>query len=149
MPPDYYFFGHEIGNHTQKPHFQGVVWYKEKVTQKQVVLVRNNLRRYCQDNLEKPQGTLKWQPVSFTLTRSNTLASYCTKENAAKTTNLTDEHIAMIPAWKTAKQFKQDKQDKLHDLVTGHIHKNMTYSGFVSMYAEKYYEVYERYTCIR
>ena len=149
MPPDYYFFGHEIGDHTEKPHFQGVVWYKEKVTQKQIVSVRNNLRRYCQDNLEKPQGSKKWQPVSFTVARRNTLASYCTKEHAARTTNLTKEHIAMIPAWKTEKEFKKEKQDKLHDLVTEHIHKNMTYTDFVRMYGTKYYEVYGNYTCVR
>lgn len=151
MPPEYYFFGHEIGDHTQKPHYQGIVWYKQKLTQKQIVLVRNNLKNYCHDKLCQPEGNKKWQPVSFKIARKNTLASYCTKEGAARTTNLTDDQMSQIPKWKSEEEFKQELSDKLDSLVVKSIKTyNITsYSEFVGMYADKYFDVYGKYSTIR
>ena len=154
MPVAYYFFGHEVGKATEKPHFQGVVWYPEPgLTSNNINNIRNNLKRYCHKHLERPAGTAKWQPTAIALAKKNTLASYCTKEHNGVTTNMTQEQIALIPQWIEKGDFKKRLSDKLDDLVVNSIQQEyngvMTYNDFVSMYADHYFEVYDKYCTLR
>lgn len=97
---EYYLFGREIGDKQKKPHYQGIVWKKEKFEKKALNLIRATIKnKLC--NLPDSYYTGK-KAQRFSLTaavKPEKLQSYCSKDGDIFS-NVPTEKRELIKSWK-------------------------------------------------
>lgn len=98
----YYLGKVEKGAETAKLHYQMIVWFEQKLSGKQMTKQRNWWRGKC--------GTHKNNHAFTSARKVATLASYCTKDLGKLITNLTQEHLKLVPQWQNKKALKENQK---------------------------------------
>ncbi len=105
----YYLGKVETGSETGKLHYQLIVWFEQKLSNKEMTRHRNWWRGKC--------GTHKNNHAFTSARKVATLASYCTKDLGDLITNLTQEHLKLVPKWKNKQALKETKQEQFENLL--------------------------------
>lgn len=102
----FYLYGQEEGKLTGKKHIQAIVWFKEKLEQKEMI----KLRLYFKGKTLETK-----QPVAFTVCRKpESLVKYVKKDGKIST-NLTDEEVLRFGDWKSKEQLNKLFKEALYD----------------------------------
>ena len=107
-----YYGNPELGEETQKAHYQMIIWMQEK-QQKEIVKMRNYWRGKV--------PTKKGGGVSLKKARDeNKLFGYCRKEEKNSIlTNVSKEIYLKIKKYKTLIALKEQKREKLEKIIGG------------------------------
>jgi len=98
----------EIAEKTKKLHYQGIVWFKQKPTGKNLTKYRN---WWC-----RPQGSISLVSAKKIIS----LSSYVAKDKEIIKTSLSPAQMALIPEWKLdqKKVWKDQVEEKAKQLVS-------------------------------
>lgn len=137
-----FLFGREYAKHKDdikklgKAHYQGIVWFEQKLSNKDM----NARRNWWIGKTNKTS-----QGHAFTSARKiKTLASYSSKD-ANLYTNLTTAHLDSIPLWKNKEQEKTRKKDLLEKkLEKMNLDCNDGLMDFYIYFDEIFWEIYDR-----
>lgn len=152
LEPDKYLLGLEIKPDSGCPHYQGNLFYKEKLEKRHLDKYKLRIRRNPNllKNLKK--GTKKQQQFSFTIARDPTqLLSYCNKQEEGKdgiVTNFKKSTIVLIPEWIDKKTLKKELQKTKKKALTEFKESLFKDEGvvnpaaFLNKMIDKYLEIY-------
>jgi hypothetical protein len=129
-----YYGNPELGEETQKAHYQMIIWMQEK-QQKEIVKMRNYWRGKV--------PTKKGGGVSLKKARDeNKLFGYCRKEEKNSIlTNVSKEIYLKIKKYKTLIALKEQKREKLEKIIGG-ISQKLTKYEFAQALSQAYFRVY-------
>lgn len=103
---EYYLFGRELGDIQKKPHYQGIVWRKQKFEKKALNLIRATIKnKLC--NL--PDTYYKDKKQRYSLRDSykpDSLIKYCSKDGNIFT-NVPAEKRELLENWVPKEEFKK------------------------------------------
>lgn len=129
-----YIFGREFKNNSI-PHYQGIVWFENKLSQKQMCTCRNWFR----GKTLKSAGN----GHSFTSARKVTnLSKYCLKDGNYYT-SLSSRQVNSIGHWDTKNALKLQKSEKLAKMVKIYIPTPINFIQFLSKFDKLYWEIYD------
>lgn len=122
----------ELGETTNKPHYQMAVWCEHKKTEKEKDLVRKRFKR------SKYTHKSKGSPCAMKSARKITsLVSYCLKEDGTSITNLNKELLNKIPKWKNKNAEKVIFNEKVEKHVEAlHGSKRKKVESIIEFYVE-------------
>lgn len=100
----------EKGAVTEHDHFQGVIWFEQKVS----VNGMNKMRQWCKKFVKNRKGG----GVSITSAQKiSSLVKYCQKDESELFTNLTKDELFRCGKWKNKNDEKKQKLEKLTQLL--------------------------------
>ncbi|GAC77861.1 replication protein, partial [uncultured marine virus] len=88
----HYFIYIEQSTVVKKIHIQGILWTHAKLTPNELTKMRQWWKR--------PAGHISFCSAR----RVKSLAAYCSKDAGERSTNLSEDQIALIPKWLNTKQ---------------------------------------------
>lgn len=129
-----YLFGKEFKS-SGIPHYQGIVWFEQKLSQTKMCNVRNWFR----NKVLKSAGN----GHSFTSARKITsLARYC-KKDGKYWTNLSAHQQESLGNWNTKNALKLEKKEKLENLIKINMVSPMSFFQFLKKFDDIYWHVYD------
>lgn len=129
-----YIFGREFKK-SGLPHYQGIVWFESKLSDKEMCKCRNWFR----GKTLKSAGN----GHSFTSARKVTnLSKYCLKEGNYYT-SLSSHQIKSIGKWDTKDAVKAEKSEKLAKMVKNHIPTPINFYQFLGKFDKIYWSIYD------
>lgn len=133
-----YYGNPELGEETQKPHYQMIIWMVEK-TAKEITTMRNYWRGKVQ--------TKKGGGVSLKKARDERkLFGYCRKEEKSSIlTNISKKIYLPIKKYKTLTALKVQKREKLEKIIGG-ISQKISNFEYLCALEKAYLDVYGRPT---
>jgi len=130
----HYLFGREYKDN-QIPHYQGIVWFEQKLSQKQMCTARNWFR----GKTLKSRGN----GHSFTTARKITsLAKYC-KKDGNYYTSLSSQQVESIGNWDSKSALKLQKSEKLAKMMKNHIPTPINFYQFLHKFDAIYWAIYD------
>lgn len=131
----HYLFGREFKPTNNIPHYQGIVWFENKLMDKQMTLCRNWFR----NKTIKTDGN----GHSFTSARKvANLGKYC-KKDGNYYTSLSSQQIDTLGNWDTKAALRLQAAEKLNKLLHGAIPAPVTFYRFLSIFDKLYWSVYD------
>lgn len=129
-----YYGNPELGEETQKPHYQMIIWIVEK-TAKEITTMRNYWRGKVQ--------TKKGGGVSLKKARDEKkLFGYCRKEEKSSIfTNVSKEIYSKIKKYETLTALKEQKRQKLEKIIGG-ISQKLNKFEYSEALSQAYFAVY-------
>lgn len=127
-----YIFGREFKNNSI-PHYQGIVWFENKLSQKQMCACRNWFR----GKTLKSAGN----GHSFTSARKiANLSKYCLKDGNYYT-SLSSQQIESLGKWETKNALRLQKQELLEKMVKIHIPTPISFVQFLTIYDKVFWKI--------
>lgn len=105
----FYLGKKENGAQTGKLHYQLIVWFEQKLCNKNMTKLRNWWSDKC--------GSHKNSHAFTSARKVASLASYSTKEDTELFTNLSTGQLLKIPKWKNKDALKKEKSVKFIELL--------------------------------
>lgn len=139
---------HELGDKTQKPHYQMCVWREHKFHQK----AKDGQTQTQARNWWRGKTNSETHGVALTSARKiKSLSSYCQKEVKnvkndqlfSTVCNLSSDQLKRIPKWQSKTAVKIEKRQKLDSTVKT-VSKTLTKYEFCEEFNRIYFSIYNR-----
>lgn len=130
-----YLFGREFKATNKIPHYQGIVWFEQKLSDREATKVRN----WWRNKTIRSEGN----GHSFTSARKvMSLGQYC-KKDGNYYTSLSSPQVESLGNWDTKQAHKLQKQEKLEKMLKNHIPTPLNFVQFLMKFDRIYWEVYD------
>lgn len=135
---DKYYGNPELGEETEKPHYQMIIWMEETTADQ-----RTKMRNWWRGKVKKKKGG----GVAISIARKEErLFGYCRKEEKNDIlTNVSKEIYLKIPKVNTLKALKEANREKLEKIIGG-ISRDLSNLGYCEALEKAYFDVYGRPT---
>lgn len=131
----HYLFGREFKPSNSIPHYQGIVWFENKLLDKQMTTARNWFR----NKTIKTDGN----GHSFTSARKvANLGKYC-KKDGNYYTSLSSQQVESLGNWDTKNALKLQKSEKLEKMVKNHIPTPISFYKFLIEFDKIYWTIFD------